>query len=139
MVDFEYLRYTLPGFVYSVGLAPAAAAAALAALEIVEAEPERVSLLRERSNEFRSRLVVAGIGVGLSELSAVIPWIVGESTEALRIAAALNRQGILVHPIISPAVVEGSARLRFFVTSAHSTLQIDQVVGAIRDVGIFRT
>ncbi len=131
LVDFEYLRYTLPGFVYSVGLAPAAAAAALAALEIVEAEPERVLLLRKRCNEFRSRLVAAGIGVGLSESSAVMPWIVGKSTEALRIAAGLNQQGILVHSIISPAVKEGSARLRFFVSSAHGSDQIEHTVSVI--------
>ena len=101
------------------------------ALEIVEAEPERVLLLRKRCNEFRSRLVAAGIGVGLSESSAVMPWIVGKSTEALRIAAGLNQQGILVHPIISPAVKEGSARLRFFVSSAHGSDQIEHTVSVI--------
>lgn len=68
-------------------------AAALAALEILMIEPERVSTLRECSNELRRRFSTVGIESGRSTLSAVVPWIVGKSDDALRIAQAMNQRG----------------------------------------------
>jgi 8-amino-7-oxononanoate synthase len=130
----EYLRYTLPGFVFSVGLPPPQAAAALGALQCLVAEPERVTRLSELSDALRSQLRAQGINTGTSKDSAVVPWIVGDSGRAIRQAKALEERGVMVHPIIAPAVDERAARMRFFVTAAHSLTQIEETVASVAEV-----
>jgi 8-amino-7-oxononanoate synthase/acyl carrier protein len=135
----ELLRYTAPGFVFSVGMPPAQVAAALAALETLEREPERVTRLRERSELFLSLCQAAGLDTGASESTPVIPVITGNSMVALRLANRLKSDGINVQPILYPAVDESAARLRFFITSEHSEEQIrfavQQTAGHLAELG----
>jgi 8-amino-7-oxononanoate synthase len=130
----ELLRYTCPGFIYSVGLAPPLAGAALAALRILQAEPERVQRLRANGRLFRSAAVEAGLDVGTSEGYAVVPVIVGGSVLAARAANALLDRGIHVQPILHPAVPERRARLRFFLGSAHTEDALVETVETTRTV-----
>lgn len=120
----ELLRYTAPGFVFSVGMPPAQVAAALAAIETLEKEPDRVDRLRERSALFLSLCREAGLDTGDSEATPVIPVITGNSMAALRLSNRLKSDGINVQPILYPAVDESAARLRFFLTCEHSEEQI---------------
>ncbi len=129
----DYLRFTLPGFVYSVGLSPANAAAALAALRLLAAGQERVGRLRERSDYFRACCRGRGIDIGASADSAVVPAITGDSPSALRLAQALGTRGINVQPIFAPAVEEGKARLRFFVTAEHTEAQLRAAADAVAE------
>ncbi|MCC9602921.1 aminotransferase class I/II-fold pyridoxal phosphate-dependent enzyme [Stieleria sp. JC731] len=124
----EYLRYTAPGFVFSVGMPPAQVAAALAALQIVEKEPERVERLRKNSELFLSLCKEAGLDTGVSEKTPVVPVITGNSLVALRLSNRLKGDGINVQPILYPAVEESAARLRFFITSEHNEDQIRTTV-----------
>src|SRR5207237_8028896 len=101
-----------------------AAAAALAALEILEAEPERVARLNQRAALFLRLVREGGLDVGGSIGAAIVPIITGSSIRAGRLAQALFRRGINVQPILYPAVPERAARLRFFVTASHSEEQI---------------
>lgn len=116
----EYLKYTTPGFVYSVGITPPNAAAALAALRQVIAHPERVQRLQRQGARFVDLLKRRGINTGRSKDTAVVPAIIGDSELCLRLADALNRRGINVQPILYPAVAETAARLRFFITCEHT-------------------
>ncbi|MGB7347980.1 MAG: aminotransferase class I/II-fold pyridoxal phosphate-dependent enzyme [Pirellulaceae bacterium] len=120
----ELLRYTAPGFVFSVGMPPAQVAAALAAINTLEAEPERVDRLRQRSELFLSLCHEAGLDTGDSQGTPVVPVITGNSMVALRLSNRLRTDGINVQPILYPAVDESAARLRFFLTSEHSEEQI---------------
>ena len=120
----EYLKHSAPGFVDSVGLSPANAAAALAALEKLEARPVLVTCLRERSRLFLELCQDRGIDTGLSEGSAIVPCVVGDSSACLRLAEALAGRGINVQPILAPAVPEHRARLRFFITARHTEAQL---------------
>jgi 8-amino-7-oxononanoate synthase/acyl carrier protein len=120
----ELLRYTAPGFVFSVGMPPAQVAAALAAIRTLEAEPDRVERLRQRSRLFLSLCQEAELDTGDSGGTPVIPIITGNSMVALRLSNRLKSDGINVQPILYPAVDESAARLRFFVTSEHSEEQI---------------
>lgn len=120
----EYLKYTAPAFVYSVGISPANAAAALAALNKLEAHPELVTRLRDRARTFLHLCRERGIDTGQSEGTAVVPCIVGNSWVCLQLAQALGRRGINVQPILYPAVEEHLARLRFFITSCHTEEQL---------------
>ncbi|MCA9136136.1 MAG: aminotransferase class I/II-fold pyridoxal phosphate-dependent enzyme [Planctomycetales bacterium] len=120
----ELLRYTAPGFVFSVGMPPAQVAAALAAIETLEKEPERVERLREHSELFLKLCKEAGLDTGASGGTPVVPVITGNSMVALRLSNRLKADGINVQPILYPAVDESAARLRFFLTSEHSEEQI---------------
>ena len=126
----EYLKYTAPGFVYSVGISPANAAAALASLRLLEAEPERVHRLRERARQFLELARARGLNTGMSQDSPVVPVIIGNSMNALMLSKALKGRGINVQPILYPAVEEKAARLRFFITSCHTPEQIRTTVEA---------
>lgn len=129
----EYLKYTAPGFVYSVGLSPPNAAAALASLKLLQAEPERVAKLAENSRLFLQLAKQAQLDTGMSNNTPVVPVITGNSQNALRLAHALFERGINVQPILYPAVEESAARLRFFITSAHTSDQIRQTVAAVSE------
>ena len=129
----EYLKYTAPGFVYSVGLSPSNAAAALAALTVLRREPQRVARLRELGALFLTMARQRGLDTGLAGGTPVVPVIVGSSAKSLRLARALFERGITVHPILHPAVAEHSARLRFFITTNHTNEQICDTVLAIAD------
>ncbi|OYP35203.1 aminotransferase class I/II-fold pyridoxal phosphate-dependent enzyme [Rhodopirellula sp. MGV] len=124
----EYLRYTAPGFVFSVGMPPAQVAAALSALQLVEKEPERVERLRQNSELFLKLCKEAGLDTGVSEQTPVVPVITGNSLVALRLSNRLKGDGINVQPILYPAVEESAARLRYFITSEHSEDQIRTTV-----------
>lgn len=129
----DMLKYQAPGFVYSVGLNPCLAAAALAALSILRTEPQRVANLRERSNHFLAQAGKRGIDTGLSQGYSVIPAIVGSSLKAVRLSQYLFERHINVQPIIHPAVEEKAARLRFFMSCAHSDKQIEQALDALSE------
>ncbi len=126
----EFIKYTAPGFVYSVGLSPPNAAAALASIRLLEGEPERVAQLNHNSQLFLKLARQAGLDTGRCMGTAVVPVIVGSSRGALALSHRLYERGINVQPILYPAVEEHAARLRFFITSTHTEEQIRETVSA---------
>jgi 8-amino-7-oxononanoate synthase len=127
----EWLRHSAPGFVYSVGLAPALAAAAMESLAILRAEPARVTRLQANAALFLKLARDAGFDTGLATPHAIIPVILGSSIAAARYAQKLFERGINVQPIIYPAVAEKAARLRFFLSSEHSEVDISATIAAL--------
>jgi 8-amino-7-oxononanoate synthase len=128
MALVEILKAESGGFVYSVGLAPALAAAAHASLEVLENEPERVEALRRNGQLFLELAKNKGLDTGGSEGYSVVPVIVGDSLRAVQLSNELLNAGVNALPIIYPAVQEGMARLRFFLTSNHTSEQIREAV-----------
>jgi len=124
----DYLKLAAPGFVFSVGMAPAAAAAAVAALELLKREPERVRRLNDRAGLFLQLAREGGLDVGGSIGASIVPVITGSSIQAGRLAQAMFQRGINVQPILYPAVPERAARLRFFLTAEHSETQVRDAV-----------
>ncbi|REK12472.1 MAG: aminotransferase class I/II-fold pyridoxal phosphate-dependent enzyme [Planctomycetota bacterium] len=129
----EYLKYTAPGFLFAAGMTPSNTAAALAALRVLEAEPQRVARLHDRSELFLKLARERGLNTGMSQGSPIVPVILGNSLDTLRLAQALFDRGINVQPILHPAVEEEAARLRFFITSEHSDQQIRDTVEAVAE------
>ena len=129
----EYLKYTSPGFVYSVGITPANAAASLAALRVLQAEPERVQQLQNNAAVFLQLCQNAGLETGVSHDTPIIPVIVGDSMRAMRIAERLFNDGINVQPMVAPAVPEHLARLRFFVACTHTESDLRFAVDALKN------
>ncbi|MDX3537311.1 aminotransferase class I/II-fold pyridoxal phosphate-dependent enzyme [Streptomyces sp. MB09-01] len=129
----RWLRHTLPGFVYSVGLTPANAAAALAATELIAAEPHRVRALRRNARLFLGLAASAGLATGSSADTPIVPCILGDSARTLRVAGGLFDRGIIVDPIVHPAVEDGLSRLRFFLTSEHREDDIRRAVSVLAE------
>ncbi|HVW35674.1 MAG TPA: aminotransferase class I/II-fold pyridoxal phosphate-dependent enzyme, partial [Pirellulales bacterium] len=129
----EYLKYTAPGFVYSVGMSPPNAAAALAAIRLLEREPQRVKRLEQNAKLFLSLAQARHLNTGLSKDTPVVPIILGDSLACLKLSQALGGRGINVQPIVHPAVEERAARLRFFITSSHTEEQIRYTIEAIAE------
>jgi 8-amino-7-oxononanoate synthase len=127
----DNLRHAAPGFVYSVGMPPPVAAASLAALQIMQREPQRARRLHEVGAYFLSKARQLGIDTGLSTGFSIVPAITGSSLRAARLSHALRAHGVNVQPILYPAVSEKAARLRFFMCSEHTEEQIDHALDAL--------
>jgi 8-amino-7-oxononanoate synthase len=127
----DLLQHSAPGFVYSVGLAPPLAAAALGSLRILRAEPWRVARLQANAALFLRRAREAGFDTGRSAGFGIVPVILGSSIAAARAAAALFDAGVNVQPILFPVVPERSARLRFFLSAEHTPDEIERSVAAL--------
>jgi 8-amino-7-oxononanoate synthase len=127
----KYLKYTAPGFVYSVGMSPANTGAALAAVRLLKTNPEPVIRLQERAGLFLKLARQRGLNTGSSHDTPVIPVIVGDSYACAKLAETLFERGISVFPIIFPVVPADSARLRFFLSCTHTDAQIRLTVDAV--------
>jgi 8-amino-7-oxononanoate synthase len=121
----EYLKYTAPGFVFSVGMSPPSTAAALAALQLLKTEPKRVTKLHKKAKLFLQLAQKRGFDTGNSNNSPIIPIIVGESDRAVQLSQLLFKRGINALPMIYPSVAYNAARLRFFISCTHTRKQID--------------
>ena len=126
----DYLRCSAPGFLYSVGMPAPAAAAALEALHVLRAEPERVTRLHANGALFAREARAAGLDVGATLGAAILPVIIGSSLRTTLVCDLLWKQGIATSPILYPGVPERSARLRFFVASEHDPADIKRAVAA---------
>jgi 8-amino-7-oxononanoate synthase len=116
--------------IYSTGLPPASAAAALAALDIIENDPALVAAPVGKARRFTRAL-------NLPEAqSAIVPIIVGAPERALEAARSLEAQGFLVVPIRPPTVPEGTARLRFAFTAGHADVDIDRLAEGVRGLAL---
>jgi 7-keto-8-aminopelargonate synthetase-like enzyme len=129
----RYLKYTAPGFLYSVGMAPPNVAAAIKSLELMKRYPEIPERLRQRSKLFLDLARSKGINTGLAVGVAVIPAIIGNSVRCMKLSQALVSRGINVQPIVHPAVEEDSSRLRFFISSEHTEEEIRNTVTALAE------
>ena len=127
----EYLHYTAPGFVFAAAIPPASAAAVIASLRLIEAEPQRVARLRENARLFLSLARQHGLNTGSSSGTPVVPVILGNSVHCLMLSKAMFARGVNVSPILHPAVEESASRLRYFITARHSEQQIRYTVEAM--------
>ena len=129
----RYLKYTAPGFLYSVGMPAPNAAAALKSLELMQRHPEIVEQLRQRAKLFLNLARSKGINTGLSAGAAVIPAIIGNSNQSMQVSHAMAARRINVQPIVHPAVEENAARLRFFISATHTEEEIRTAVDVLAE------
>jgi 7-keto-8-aminopelargonate synthetase-like enzyme len=117
----RWLKYTLPGFVYSVGISPVAAAAAREAVAVAASEPERVARLQMLSQFFVAEAHRRGLEIGSAIGRGVVPILFTNDADAIRVSIALAEAGIYVPPIVRIGVPKDKPRLRFFISAAHTT------------------
>ncbi len=136
----EYLRYTLPGFVFSCGISPALAAAVLCSVRLMRKDPSVMSDLRRNIRCFADECRKRKLDIGRAGRTAILPILVGPDKDAWALSNYLRRKGVFVPPAVYPAVPRDQARLRFCVTSVHKPEQItealDQLEKAAEELGI---
>lgn len=129
----DFLAYTLPGFVYSVGLPPVIAAAAGKALDILEAEPERVLRLQQNGRHFLEALKKAGLNVGVATGNAIVPVHFADIKTTVAASAHLLENGIYAPPIVHMGVPSALPRIRFFLSARHTQAELDRTVQILKD------
>jgi 8-amino-7-oxononanoate synthase len=123
----HYLKHHARSLIFSASMPPAAVATALAALDVIEEEPERRRALWQNTRRMQEGLKSLGYDIGKSE-TPVIPILVGSLPEMLFLWKTLFDAGIFTNPVIPPAVPEHSCRLRISMMATHTDEQIDFVL-----------
>jgi 8-amino-7-oxononanoate synthase len=124
----RWFRYTLPGFVYSVGLSPVVSAAALSALELTQNEAWRIERLHRNGELFIELARQAGLDTGPAIGRGVVPILFKDSYATLAASQYLAAHGFYVPPIIQVGVPRDQPRLRFFISATHTEADIKAVI-----------
>jgi len=130
----EFLYHRARPFLFSTSHPPAVAAACLAAIEVMETEPDLMNQLWENTRFFKSGLQVLGFDTGASE-SPITPVIVGEATLAMALSDQLFEKGVFAQGIGFPTVPHGKARVRTIVTATHTRDQLEFALDCFKNVG----
>ncbi|HKK21962.1 MAG TPA: pyridoxal phosphate-dependent aminotransferase family protein [candidate division Zixibacteria bacterium] len=130
----DYVKHNARALIFSASIPPSNAAAVLAALDIVEAEPERRENLWKNARRMKKEFQQLGFNTGHSE-TAIVPIVVGEDLDAFAFWKELYDNGVFTNPVISPAVPPGQAMIRTSYTASHTSDQLDKVVEVMAKVG----
>ena len=125
--DFDtinYIKHHSRSLIFSASITPASAAAVLAALEIIKAEPERMDKLWEITHYSIDNFKRLGFDIGKSE-TPIIPLYIRDNMKTLKLTRMLFDEGIFVNPVVSPAVSKDSTLIRFSLMATHTKAQID--------------
>ena len=123
-----------PVVTLTVGPPPTAAAAALAALDVLEIEPDRLDRLRRNTEWFNSSLRERNVDLGLSQNTPICPVLIPGEPQTVYASSLLLKRGIYVGPVLSPGVPRGQERLRFFLTSEHTEDQLGVAVDLVPEI-----
>lgn len=130
----DYLTQRSRPQLFSNALPPTVAASALAAVQLVEAQPQRVERLRENARYFREQIIEAGFKPIPGE-TPIVPIIVGETSAAIQMSDALLDEGVFVTGFGYPVVPQGQARVRCQISAAHTRDDLDVAVRAFQKAG----
>lgn len=129
----DYLKSRARTFIFTTATPPIIAAATLAALDVIQAEPWRQHTLQAHIQHLRAALQQQGWQLTASQ-SAIQPIIIGKAEDALALSQALLKQGLLVSAIRPPTVPPNSSRLRITLSAAHTTEHIDRLITALASI-----
>ncbi|MDF1515521.1 MAG: pyridoxal phosphate-dependent aminotransferase family protein [Anaerolineae bacterium] len=130
----NYIQHTSRSLIFSASIPPANAAAAMASLEIIQQEPERVQRLVDIGKYMRGKYREMGFNIGASQ-TPIIPIIIGDDTKTLMFWKALFDAGVYTNPVLSPAVPEGLQLLRTSYMASHTDDQLKKVLITFERVG----
>jgi len=130
----DYVKHNARSLIFSASIPGPNAAAALAALHVMQREPERIERVNQIGATMRAELTRLGFDIGFSE-TPVIPIIIGDDTHTLQSWKLLFENGVFVNPVLSPAVPPGRQLLRTSYMATHTDEQIAQVLSIFEDVG----
>jgi 8-amino-7-oxononanoate synthase len=130
----HYIQHYARSLIFSASIPPANTAAVLAALEVMQEEPERIARVNQIGERVRTELTSLGYNTGLSE-TPVVPVIIGDDESTFLIWKALYEAGIYTNPVIPPAVPPELSLLRTSYMATHTDEQIDRVINVFAEVG----
>lgn len=125
----ELLKYSAPGFVFSVGLPPSMTATALAAFRILRREPQRMERLRSNGALFLKEAKDLGLDTGRAVGIGIVPIMIGALTRSTKMVTQMYNRGVGTSLIVSPGVPVNAGRLRFFISATHTP---DDIRNAVR-------
>ena len=130
----DFLTQRCRPLLFSTSQPPAVAAACIAAIDVLEGEPERIDRLWDNTRFFKSALQGLGFNTGISE-TPITPVITGDEQKAQQLAARLFEEGVFATSVVYPTVQLGKARVRTIVTSEHSRDDLQTCIDAFAKVG----
>ncbi len=130
----DYIRHFGRALIFSASITPASAAAVLAALDIIQREPERRERLWKNALRMQREIKALGFDIGATA-TPVIPIVVGDDMDCFVFWKALFDKGVFANPAVSPAVPPGGALIRTSYTATHTDAQLDRVLEVLAQVG----
>ncbi len=130
----DFIKHLGRALIFSASIPPSNAAAALAALDIMEKEPERRESLWKNTRKMHRELRLLGFDLGITE-TPIVPIVIGEDLDVFRFWKDLFDEGVFANAIISPATPPGRALIRTSYTATHTDAQLDRVLEALKAIG----
>jgi glycine C-acetyltransferase len=130
----SYLKHNSRPFIFSASLPPVAAATAIACFEVIESEPERIVNLQKNIKQFRDGLNSMGYDT-MGSTTSIVPILVGEEEDTLKLCQMVNDEGIFICPILFPAIPKDTNRLRAHVLTTHTSQDIDKALDIFKKAG----
>jgi 8-amino-7-oxononanoate synthase len=130
----NYLQHNARTLIFSASLPPASAASVIAALDIIENEPEHIEKLWHNTHHAIARFKEMKMDIGKSE-TPIIPVYIRNNELAFMVSQRLLKEGVFLNPVISPAVRPEDSLLRFSIMATHTTSQIDDAIEKIHRIG----
>jgi 8-amino-7-oxononanoate synthase len=135
----DYLKHRARALMFSASMTPGSVASVIAALDIIESEPERIARLWDNTHYAMKLLLEEGFDLGPTE-SPILPIYVRDNHKTFLVTKFLQNEGIFVNPVVSPAVPSDSSLLRFSLMATHTFDQIDEAIEkiarAFKEVGV---
>ena len=130
----DYLKHNSRELIFSASMSPANAAAVLAAVEIMVAEPERIQRLWRATARMKQGLISLGFDLGATE-TPILPVYCRELVATFRFCKRLHEEGVFVNPVVSPGVTPGQELIRLSLMATHTDEQIDFALEKLGKVG----
>ncbi|MDB4904634.1 MAG: bioF 1 [Mucilaginibacter sp.] len=135
----DYLKHRARSLVFSASMTPGSVASVIAALDIIESEPEHITKLWDNTRYATKLLLDEGFDLGPTE-SPILPIYIRDNHKTFLVTKYLQSEGIFVNPVVSPAVPSDSSLLRFSLMAPHTFAQIDEAIEkltkAFKEVGV---
>jgi 8-amino-7-oxononanoate synthase len=129
----DYLLNAARALIFSTALGPPAVAGALAALDLLETEPQRVAALRANARTLRDALAAQGFAVAAGEMQ-IVPLVLGDERDTLALCEGALARGVFAQAIRPPSVPAGTARLRLTAMASHTQAQLREAAGVLGEV-----
>jgi 8-amino-7-oxononanoate synthase len=138
----NFLKHNARSLIFSASIAPANAAAVIAAVKLIKSEPERITKLWDNTHHALKLIKEAGFDTGHTE-TPIIPIYIRDDFKTFKLTKELQEQGIFVNPVVSPAVASTSSLIRYSLMATHTFAQIEESIDKIskvaRKLGVFET
>jgi len=125
--SIEFLKHNARSLMFSASMTPTSVASTLAALDLIESEPQHMEKLWANTDYARKLLIENGFNLGISE-SPILPIYIGDNEATFKVTRNLLENGVFVNPVVSPAVPSDESLIRFSLMATHTFGQIDEAV-----------